>query len=289
MESFAENGDKRLFFQTALAAGRGDHAMFLARRWRIALTNVIISLAIPSVNAESPMPRRTLFLAGDSTMATQPLIPPTPARGWGQMLQPYFSENIRVENHAASGHSTKSFRDSSRWQRILDRMQPGDFVLIQFGHNDSKPDTERHTEPFGTYRENLARFVREVRECQATPLLATSVVRNVFNADGTLRDTHGDYVVATKQVGNELQVTLLDLNQKTGQLLTKLGTEKSKRLFNNVEPGEYEKYPAGFKDGTHYNTLGASRTCDLAIEEILAKVPALAGEVNLVGKKAPAR
>ena len=203
------------------------------------------------------------------------------------MLQPYFTNSVRVENHAASGHSTKSFLDSGRWQRLLDRMKPGDFVLIQFGHNDSKPDESRHTEPFGSFRDNLSRFVREVRERQGTPLLATSVVRNVFNSEGSLRDTHGDYAAAPRKVAEEMQVPLLDLNKKTAKLLVKLGPEKSKRLFNNVEPGEYEKYPDGFKDGTHYNTLGASRTCDLMIEEIQAKVPQLAKEMP-VGSRAPA-
>jgi lysophospholipase L1-like esterase len=251
------------------------------RRLPLILAGSIFLSVISAVQAEPSAAQITFFLAGDSTMATQALVPPTPARGWGQMLQPYFTENVRVENHAASGHSTKSFSDSGRWQRILERIKPGDFVLIQFGHNDSKPDEGRRTEPFGTYRDNLQRFVRDVRERQGSPLLATSVVRNAFNADGSLRDTHGDYIVVTRKVAEEMQVPLLDLSKKTGELLAKLGPEKSKRLFNNVEPGEYEKYPEGFKDGTHYNTLGASRTCDLTIEEILVKVPQLAKEVKL--------
>src|SRR3954464_13282694 len=86
----------------------------------------------------------TLFMAGDSTMAAQPLIPATPARGWGQMLQPYFNDDLRVENVASSGQSTKSFREKGRGQQILDHLKPGDFVLIEFGHNDGKPDEGRH-------------------------------------------------------------------------------------------------------------------------------------------------
>ncbi len=252
--------------------------------FQVPVMGSIFLLAVSFLHAEPSLPRFTLFMAGDSTMATQTLLPPTPARGWGQMLQPYFTDNVRVENHAASGHSTKSFLDSGRWQRILDRIQPGDFVLIQFGHNDSKPDESRRTEPFGTFRDNLTRFVREVRERKGKPLLATSVVRNVFNADGSLRDTHGDYVVAARKVAEEMEVPLLDLNKKTGELLVKLGPEKAKKLFNNVEPGEYAKFPDGFKDGTHYNTLGASRACDLAIEEILANVTELAKEVRRSSK-----
>lgn len=223
----------------------------------------------------------TLFMAGDSTMATQAVVPATPARGWGQMLQPYFHDNVRVDNRASSGQSSKSFRDKGRWQQLLDAVKPGDFVIIQFGHNDSKPDQERHTEPFGSFKENLERFVQEVRDRRATPILATSIVRNVFNADGkTLRDTHGDYLVATRKVAEEREVPLLDLARKTGDLLVKLGPERSKLLFNNVEPGEFATYPDGFKDGTHLNAAGACRVCDLAIEEVLAKVLELAKSVR---------
>lgn len=228
--------------------------------------------------SEKPL---TLFMAGDSTMATQTLVPATPARGWGQMLQPYFHDHVRVHNLASSGQSSKSFRDKGRWKQILDRIKPGDFVIIQFGHNDSKPDKERRTEPFGSFQANLERFVQDVREQKATPILATSIVRNVFNEDGkTLRDTHGDYVTATRKVAEKHKVPLLDLTRKTEDLLVKLGPDRSKRLFNNVEPGEFPQYPDGFKDGTHLNAAGASRICDLAIEEILANVPELAKSVR---------
>ncbi len=251
---------------------------------RALIPTMFVFSLVAGVTAQEPAKAEksfTLFLAGDSTMATQALIPATPARGWGQMLQPYFHANVRVENHASSGQSTKSFRDKGRWRLILVALKAGDVVIIQFGHNDSKPDDARHTEPFGSFKANLELFVKEVRERQATPILATSIVRNVFNVDGkTLRDTHGDYAVATRKVAEELKVPLLDLEKRTGELLVKLGPERSKRLFNNVEPGEFAKYPEGFKDGTHPNALGASRICDLVIEEILAKVPELAKSVG---------
>lgn len=244
---------------------------------------VCTAVADPIVAQEPPKakPSVTLFMVGDSTMATQPVVPATPGRGWGQMLQPYFQDYVRVVNLASSGQSTKSFRDKGNWRRLLDQVKPGDFVLIQFGHNDSKPDKERHTEPFGSFQENLVTFVKEVRERKATPILATSIVRNVFNPDGkTLRDTHGDYVVATRKAAEEQKVPLLDLTKSTGELLEKLGPERSKRLFNNVEPGEFPQYPEGLKDGTHLNAIGGCRVCDLAIEEILAEVPELAKSVR---------
>ncbi|QDU29912.1 Rhamnogalacturonan acetylesterase RhgT [Anatilimnocola aggregata] len=221
----------------------------------------------------------TIFMAGDSTMATQQVVPATPARGWGQMLQPYFQDHVKVQNHASSGQSTKSFR--GRWEKMLPLMKAGDFVIIQFGHNDNKPDEGRHTDPFGSFSENLTRFVKEVRERQATPMLATSIVRNVWNSDNqSLRDTHGDYVVAARKVAEELKVPLLDLNKKTAALVEQLGPERSKLLFNNVDPGLFPQYPDGFKDGTHLNAVGGSRVCDLAVEEILANVPELAKSVK---------
>jgi len=248
---------------------------------------VCLVFARPVAAQEAPKSERslTLFMAGDSTMATQRLVPATPGRGWGQMLQPYFQDHVRVENLAWSGESSKSFRDKGRWNQLVDHLQPGDFVIIQFGHNDSKPDKDRHTEPFESFRENLERFVQEVREHKATPILATPIVRNVFNDDGkTLRDTHGDFVVATRNVAEEQKVPLVDLTKKTGELLEKLGPERSKRLFNNVEPGEFPQYPNGNKDATHLNAAGACRVCDLAVEEILAKVP----ELGKFVRKAPA-
>ena len=231
----------------------------------------------------------TLFLAGDSTMASQPVVPASPLRGWGQMLQPYFTSAVRVENHAASGNSTKSFLDGGRWQALLDRVREGDFVIIQFGHNDAKPDEKRHTEPFGSFQANLERFVRDVRERRATPILATSVVRNVWDADGTLRDTHGDYVVAARKAAGELRVPLLDLNARTADIVRHLGPERSKQLFNNAEPGDFAKFPEGNKDGSHFNTAGACRVCDLAIEEIAAKVPELASAIQKSAPFAPER
>lgn len=231
-----------------------------------------------TISADEPNPF-TLFMAGDSTMATQAIVPATPARGWGQMFQPYFLDHVRVVNLASSGQSSKSFH--GRWEKLIEQLKPGDFVIIQFGHNDSKPDEPRHTEPFGSFQDNLRRFVGDVRERKATPILATSIVRNIFNEDGkTLRDTHGDYIPATRQVADELKVPLLDLNAKTAAMVEQLGPERSKTLFNNVDPGLFPQYPEGFRDGTHLNSLGAVRVCDLAIEEILAKVPELAKSVR---------
>lgn len=223
----------------------------------------------------------TVYMVGDSTMANKPLIPANPERGWGQMLQAYFKDTVRVSNHALNGRSSKSFIDEGKWQPVVDAIKPGDYVIIQFGHNDQPgKGPKRETQPFGTYKQNLERYVRETREKQGNPVLATSVVRRKFNADGRLDDTHGDYILATRQVASEQNVTLLDLNKLSAELVLKMGEEQSKRLFDWIPAGEFARYPKELKDDTHFNAFGASRICDLAVEEMNRHVPALAQHLN---------
>jgi lysophospholipase L1-like esterase len=223
-----------------------------------------------------------IFLCGDSTMSNKPLFPAQPERGWGQLLPLYFKEPVRIENLAMNGRSTKSFRDEGRWQPVLDRLQPGDYVIVQFGHNDQKQDDpKRYTNAMGSFKENLARYVREVREKQGHPVLATPVTRRSFNSQGELRDTHGDYSVAARQVAAEQKVPLLELHLRSAELVAKLGPERSKKMFMWYEPGEFASLPEGKQDSTHFNAYGASRICDLAAEEIKINVPGLAGWLKL--------
>lgn len=218
----------------------------------------------------------TIFMVGDSTMADKPLAPAQPERGWGQLLPTYLKSAVHVENLAMNGRSSKSFRDEGRWQPVLDRLRPGDFVIIQFGHNDEKrADPKRFTEPFGTFKENLARYIREVRERQGVPILATPIVRRAFTNQTELRDTHGEYVIAVRQIAQAQKVPLLDLERRSRELIQKLGPELSKKLYMWIEPGEFMSVPEGKKDDTHFNAYGASRICDLAVDEMRANVPAL--------------
>ena len=105
----------------------------------------------------------TIFMIGDSTMANKPLEGGNHERGWGHVLGGYFSENIRVENHARNGRSSKSFIDEGLWEVVINKVKPGDYVFIQFGHNDEKADEKRHTDPGSTFDANLRRFVKEKR------------------------------------------------------------------------------------------------------------------------------
>ncbi len=227
----------------------------------------------PSIEtADAP----AIFMIGDSTMADKPLRPAQPERGWGQLLPVYFDDAVQVRNRAGNGRSSKSFRDEGRWRPVMDALRPGDFVIIQFGHNDEKKyDPKRYTEAFGSFQENMSRYVREVRSKKGTPILATPIVRRRFNDQGALVDTHGEYPEAVRRAAAELKVPLLDLEKLSRALVQKLGPERSKKLFMWIEPGEYERLPKGRKDDTHLNAFGASRICDLAVREMKAKVPGL--------------
>ena len=219
----------------------------------------------------------TLFLIGDSTMSDKPVHPANPERGWGQLLPTYFKEDLRIENHAANGRSSKSFRDEGRWKTVQERLKPGDFVIVQFGHNDQKiQSSDRYTGAFGTFTENLARYVSETRQAGAHPILATSIVRRKFDSDGQLIDTLTNYVAAIRELAPKLQIPLLDLNRSSAELVQRMGPERSKQLFKWTEPGDYPEQKEAFKDDTHLNAFGASRVCDLAVVELRTKVPDLA-------------
>ncbi len=219
----------------------------------------------------------TVFMIGDSTMADHAPLPPDPLRGWGQMFSIYFKDGVQVRNHAMSGRSSKSFITEGRWKAVLDRLKEGDYVIIQFGHNDQKNlDPKRFTQPFGEFKDNLARFVSETREHKAFPILVTPVSRSVWDKEGNFIDTHGDYPKAVKQLAEEEKVPVLDLEKRTRELILKFGQERAKSLFGNAEPGDYASMPEGHKDGTHFNANGASRVCGFAAEEIKRSVPELA-------------
>ena len=223
----------------------------------------------------------TLFLIGDSTMANKPLIPENPERGWGQMLPPYFKAGVRVENHAMNGRSSKSFRDEGRWQAVENLLKPGDWVIIQFGHNDEKDqDTTRYSAPFGSFKTNLTQYVLDTRAHGANPVLATPTARRKFDDSGKLVDTHGDYVTAVRQLAAEQGVPLIDLNKRSDELLRREGPEQSKNIYIWVTAEEYPALPKGRQDDTHFCAFGASRMCDLALDEIKTAVPELALYLN---------
>ena len=173
-------------------------------------------------------------------------------------------------NYAVNGRSTKSFIDEGRWDKVVAALHAGDFVIIQFGHNDEKQDRPELSAPArGSYQENLRRFIRETRAHGATPILAPSVARRKWREAGELQDTHGDYPAALRAVAVEENVPLLELNRLTTELELGHGVEGSKRLHLYYGPGAFARWPDGVKDDTHYAEYGASRVAALAVQEIL--------------------
>jgi lysophospholipase L1-like esterase len=219
----------------------------------------------------------TLHLVGDSTMADKPpVVPAHPERGWGQALRARLREPARLVNHAANGRSTRRFVDEGRWSHVLGQLRAGDFVLIQFGHNDQKDDDVRRHAPAATdYSAYLRSFVAEVRDRRATPLFATPVARRKFGTDGKLVDTLEPWANAMRAVAHDKAVTLIDLSILTARRLEQLGPEDSKALFMWIQPGQWASLPLGRTDDTHYVERGAIDTAELAVNALRSQVPEL--------------
>lgn len=219
----------------------------------------------------------TIFMIGDSTMANKDTTGGKQERGWGMMLGECFdAQHIRIDNHAVNGRSTLSFINEGRWQRVAEQIRPGDYVVIQFGHNDEKPQADRHTEPGSTFDANLERFVSETRARGGIPVLMNSVVRRNFVGDAdTLTDTHGAYRTAPRTVAKRLNVPFVDANRITQQLEERMGREGSKRLHMWFAPGEEPSLPQGRQDNTHYNIFGARTVARLLADALCQEVPQL--------------
>lgn len=246
----------------------------------------------------------TLFMIGDSTMANKDTTK-GPERGWGMMVQDLLDESkIVVENHAVNGRSSKSFIDEGRWQAILDKMKPGDYVIIQFGHNDEKPSPDRHTDPGSTFDDNIRKFIIETRAKGGKPIVMNACVRRNFykkapkNDDDealrnttaagdpskaaqaagleegdTLYDTHGYYRYSPREVALEMDAPFVDANKLTHQLEQKLGRERSKKIHMWYAEGECPQIPKGRKDNTHYNIQGAKAVAYLLVDGICKEMP----------------
>ncbi len=258
----------------------------------------------------------TIFIIGDSTAAKKDLSKGSPERGWGMALQQYFdSTYVVVDNHAVNGRSSKSFIDEGRWDKVLALIKPGDYVIIQFGHNDEKAQPERHTDPGSTFDYNLARYIRETREHGGIPVVMNAVVRRNWaspnpsegrgepvgahiddealrnttatqpllpsggDREGTeeavLIDTHGLYAVAPHDVAQRMNAHFVDANKITHDLEQSLGVEGSKKLHMWYLPGEHPALPDGRQDDTHYNEYGAKVVAGLLADALCEEIPLL--------------
>ncbi len=218
-------------------------------------------------------------MIGDSTMADKDLFRsvtdsisgntesvPFPEKGWGQILPMFFNENIIVENHAKNGRSSRTFISEGRWQRVIDSIQAGDYLIIQFGHNDASIEKkDRYTTP-EKYVEYYTMFVRQAKEKGAKPIICTSVARRKFDNDGKFIDSHGEYLDLARGVAKTENIHMIDMYEKSKKLLIRMGEEESKSLFLHLKLGENKNFPEGKIDNTHFNIKGADAMAYLLIE-----------------------
>lgn len=201
---------------------------------------------------------KKIFWAGDSTAAYNNILT-YPQTGIGQVFHLFVKEDVEIKNHAVNGRSTKSFIDELRLDVICEGMGAGDFLFIQFGHNDEKKeDATRYTRPFIEYKENLEKFILAARNKGANPVLITPLERRCFLENGQLGEgEHTDYVAAMKETAEELCVPIIDLHKESRIKLESAGAESSEKWFMNLAPGEYDSRPEGVADNTHLQYAGA--------------------------------
>ncbi len=211
-----------------------------------------------SAQAPSQAQRIRVVLVGDSTV--------TDDSGWGAGFKEYASAAVEVVNVAANGRSSKSYIDEGRWTEALAKR--GDYYLIQFGHNDEPgKGPERETDPKTTYRANMARYVDDVRAIGAKPILITSLVRRIYNQDGTIRTTQTPYVEVVRALAAEKRVPLVDLHAISKADAEHAGDDVWADLSPRDDKGEVDR--------THLNAKGSEVVARLVIEELRQVVPDL--------------
>lgn len=221
-----------------------------------------------------------IWMIGDSTMCPYESNR-APLTGWGMPFANFFDSTVKIENKARGGRSTRTFISENRWQPIVDSLREGDYVLIQFGHNDEAKE-EKYKERYTSvpdYKTNLIKFITESRAKKAIPVLITPVTRMRFDKEGKALETHTEYSAAVWEIGKAYQVPVIDLDAKSRNLLQQFGPEYSKMFFMQLDSLQNPNYPAGQKDNTHFNEFGARRMAELVLAEIRNLIPELAERI----------
>lgn len=218
-----------------------------------------------------------IFIAGDSTASIKET-KAYPETGWGMPFVYFWDSTVTVVNKAKNGRSTKSFRNEGLWKQILDESSEGDYVLIQFGHNDEVPTKSNATTEI-EFLNNLTVFISEARDKKINPVLLTPVARRKFDSTGKIAGTHNVYAQIIKEVAAKGNAPLIDMDKKGQQLYQQMGVENSRLLFLQLKPGEHPNYPDGKEDNTHFNELGARMVAQLVLGEIKKQIPKLADRI----------
>lgn len=219
---------------------------------------------IESIRVESAKDITSIFLAGNSTVVNQE---EEPWASWGQMIPAYFDDQVVVVNQAESGLSLGSFLSAHRFNKILTDAQPGDYLFVEFGHNDQKEIGE-HAGAFLSYSDRLRLFVREFRKKGGIPVIVTSTARRAFDDDGNVVNTLGDFPEAARMVADELNVPVIDLNLMTTQFYQALGVEGSKKALVHYAAETFPNQPEPLADNTHFNTYGAHEIALMVLQGI---------------------
>lgn len=206
-----------------------------------------------------------LFLLGDSTCAIKEECA-RPETGWGECFPEQLASGWTLRNLAKNGRSTESVLLEGIFTDCAEEAGPGDYVIIQFGHNETKPEVHRHTEPYGKFRDNLRYMISRLEKKGAKVVLISSIARRNF-VNGKMVDTHGEYPAVMKLVAEEKQLPFIEMSERTRSLIEAMGEEKSRELFMNFDAGLYENYPEGRCDNTHLRPAGASFIASLIAEE----------------------
>ncbi|MDX2047317.1 MAG: rhamnogalacturonan acetylesterase [Chitinophagaceae bacterium] len=225
----------------------------------------------------------TIWLCGDSTMSIKE-IKTYPETGWGMPFIYFWDSTVTVKNLAKNGRSTSSFRNEGLWKKVMDGASEGDYVFIQFGHNDEVPSKKTYTTE-AEFKNNLRQYINEAISKKAVPVLLTPMARRSFDSAGKIKGTHDVYAQIVRDVAKQDNVALLDMDKKTQALYQQLGVENSKLLFLHTQPGEHPNYPEGKEDNTHFNELGARFAAQLVLKEIKDLLPELAERIITPVKK----
>lgn len=229
------------------------------------LLTCLLLLTISGFKTDSQ--KVSIHLIGDSTMANKK-VGAYPETGWGTPFQYFFDSSAVVVNYAKNGLSTKTFISGGYWNEAISKMNAGDYIIIQFGHNDEVKTKKSYSTP-EEFKSNLTTFIEVARSRKVTPILLTPVSRRQF-VDGIAQENHAEYAELMREVASALQVTLIDIDKQSLELLNALGEDKSKFMFLHLEPGEHPNYPEGKTDNTHFNELGARMIAQMVLKNIMS-------------------
>ncbi len=209
-----------------------------------------------------------IYLIGDSTCQRN-FDDTYPQMGWGQLFNEYINPKYKVIDLAKNGRSSKSFYDEGLFKYCEDTIEKGDYLFIQFGHNDEKEDVERHTDPFTTYQKQLSYYIDYALNKGAIPILVSSIYRRKFINENTLDPVcHYDYPKAMEDLAKKKNIIYIDMTSISKKALEEIGEKESRNYFMNFDAGIYPNYPEGKEDNTHLREKGARLICELLVKEI---------------------